>query len=87
MHDDYVHASDALSIVESATDQLFIDKSGRECRGRRTHWASGRPIEVILCANTSMPMNCGRHGQVAALAGCTCGIHLSGSFDMKCSWI
>ena len=54
------------------THRLFFDKSGRECSGRRSRWASGRPIQVILYANTSVPMNCGRQNQVAALAGFTC---------------
>ena len=59
----------APSIIESATVRLFFDKSGH---GRRSCLANGRPIQVVLYANTSKPMNCGCHGQVAALAGFTC---------------
>ena len=58
----------AFSIVGSVTARLFFDKSGRERRGRGSHWASDRPIQAILCSNTSVSMNCGRHGQVAALS-------------------
>ena len=61
-----------LSIVESATDRLLFDENGHECRGRWPRWASGRPIQAILDANTSVPKNCGRLVQVAALADFTC---------------
>ena len=41
----------------------IFDKSGCECHGRQSCWASGRPIQVILCANKSVPMNRGRDVQ------------------------
>ena len=62
---------ESIGVQHTVQTTLFIEISNffwSRKQWSRSRWPSGRLIQAILCADSSVPAKCGHHGRVVALS-------------------